>query len=78
MRLKDIRLKQRLAQVDLAQLAGVSNHTIMNIEKQYYRPTTETISAVAEALQVDPMEIDEFRAALASKMLFKKPKWRKE
>jgi hypothetical protein len=24
------------------------------------------------------MEIDEFRAALASKMLFKKPKWRKE
>ena len=78
MRLKDLRIKQRLAQVDLAELAGVSNHTIMNIEKQYYQPTTETISAVAEALQVDPMEIDEFRAALASKMLFKKPKWRKE
>jgi hypothetical protein len=50
----------------------------MNIEKSYYRPTTETISAVAEALEVDPMDVDEFRAAVASKMLFKKPKWRKD
>ena len=78
MRLKDLRLKQRLAQVDLAELAGVSNHTIMNIEKQYYRPATETISAVANALQVDPMDVDEFRASMATRMIFKKPPWRKE
>lgn len=67
-----------MSQVALAELAGISNHTVMNIEKSYYRPTTETISAVAEALEVDPMDVDEFRAAVASKMLFKKPKWRKD
>ena len=67
-----------MSQIALAELAGISNHTVMNIEKSYYRPTTETISAVAEALEVDPMDVDEFRAAVASKMLFKKPKWRKD
>tara|TARA_R110002020_G_scaffold276044_1_gene491295 strand:+ start:408 stop:644 length:237 start_codon:yes stop_codon:yes gene_type:complete len=78
MKLMDLRNQRGLSQVALAELAGISNHTVMNIEKSYYRPTTETISAVAEALEVDPMDVDEFRAAVASKMLFKKPKWRKD
>ena len=78
MKLMDLRNQRGLSQVALAELAGISNHTVMNIEKSYYRPTTEPISAVAEALEVDPMDVDEFRAAVASKMLFKKPKWRKD
>ena len=78
MKLMDLRHQRGLSQVALAELAGISNHTVMNIEKSYYRPTTETISAVAEALEVYPMDVDEFRAAVASKMLFKKPKWRKD
>ena len=78
MKLRDLRTKHRLSQVALTELAGVTNHTILNIEKQYYRPSTETISAVADALQVDPMEVDEFRAAMATRMIFKKPPWRKE
>ena len=78
MKLMDLRNQRGLSQVALAELAGISNHTVMNIEKSYCRPTTETISAVAEALEVDPMDVDEFRAAVASKMLFKKPKWRKD
>jgi len=78
MKLMDLRNQRGLSQIALAELAGISNHTVMNIEKSYYRPTTETISAVAEALEVDPMDVDEFRAAVASKMLFKKPKWRKD
>ena len=78
MKLMDLRNQRGLSQVALAELAGISNHTVMNIEKSYYRPTTETISAVAEALEVDHMDVDEFRAAVASKKLFKKPKWRKD
>ena len=78
MKLRDLRAKHRLSQVALAELAGVTNYTILNIEKQYYRPSTETISAVADALQVDPMEVDEFRAAMATRMIFKKPRWRKD
>ena len=78
MKLMDLRNQRGLSQIALAELAGISNHTVMNIEKSYYRPTTETISAVAEALEVDPIDVDEFRAAVASKMLFKKPKWRKD
>jgi DNA-binding XRE family transcriptional regulator len=78
MKLRDLRIKHQLSQIALAELAGVTNHTILNIEKQYYRPATETISAVANALQVDPMDVDEFRAAMATRMIFKKPPWRKE
>jgi DNA-binding XRE family transcriptional regulator len=78
MKLRDLRKRQRLSQVALAELAGVTNYTILNIEKQYYRPSTETISAVANALQVDPMDVDEFRTAVATRMIFKKPPWRKD
>ena len=78
MKLMDLRNQRGLSQVALAELAGISNHTVMNIEKSYYRPTTETIGTVAKALNIDPMDVDEFRAAVASKMLFKKPKWRKD
>ena len=77
MKLAVLRRQRNLTQNGLAELSGLSNHTIMNIEKSYYRPTTETIGAVAEALEIDPMDVDEFRAAVASKMYFKKPKWRK-
>ena len=78
MKLRDLRKRHRLSQSALAKLAGITNYTILNIEKQYYRPSTETISAVANALQVDPMEVDEFRIAVATRMIFKKPKWRKD
>ena len=77
MKLAVLRRQRNLTQKGLAEVSGLSNHTIMNIEKSYYRPTTETIGAVAEALEIDPMDVDEFRAAVASKMYFKKPKWRK-
>ena len=77
MKLAVLRRQRGLSPASLAEMAGISNHTVMNIEKSYYRPTTETIGAVAEALEIDPMDVDEFRAAVASKMYFKKPKWRK-
>jgi transcriptional regulator with XRE-family HTH domain len=75
MKLMELRLQRGLTQKDLAKISGLSNHTIMNIEKSYYRPTTETISAVAKALEINPWDVDEFRAAVTN-TTYQKPKWR--
>jgi len=75
MKLLELRLQRGLTQKDLAKISGLSNHTIMNIEKSYYRPTTETISAVAKALEINPWDVDEFRAAVTN-TTYQKPKWR--
>ena len=76
MKLAVLRRQRGLSQASLAEMAGISNHTVMNIEKSYYRPTTETISAVAKALDINPWDIDEFRAAVTN-TTYAKPKWRK-
>ena len=76
MKLAELRHQRGLTQKDLAKAAGLSNHTIMNIEKSYYRPTTETISVVAKALGINPWDVDEFRAAVTN-TIYQKPKWRK-
>ena len=75
MKLLELRLQRGLTQKDLAKMSGLSNHTIMNIEKSYYRPTTETISAVAKSLEINPWDVDEFRAAVTN-TTYQKPKWR--
>jgi DNA-binding XRE family transcriptional regulator len=75
MRLAVLRHQRGLSQTALAKVAGLSNHTIMNIEKGYYRPKTETIGAVAKALEINPWDVDEFRAAVTN-TIYQKPKWR--
>lgn len=48
---------------NLADRAGVSPQTVMAIEHGKWHPRYQTMQRLAEALNVPPGEIDEFRAA---------------
>lgn len=57
--LKKLRLKKLLSQSKLAKLSGVSRTTIVAIENNQHQPQPLTIQKLANALDVDPSEIDE-------------------
>jgi transcriptional regulator with XRE-family HTH domain len=59
--LRDIREKKFLTQEELAQKAGLTVVTINRIEKGRQKPRFKTIRKLAEALSVEPGDI-EFRA----------------
>jgi len=50
---------------DLAELAGVSTKTIVEIELGRSTPRLRTIRKLSQALGVEPASIDEFAAAIA-------------
>lgn len=56
--LKELRFKLFLSQSDLAKKAGMSAATINRLEKSYQKPALKTIRKLAEALEVQPGEIE--------------------
>lgn len=55
--LRDIRRKRCLSQADLSQLSGVTEQTIVSIEKGRHYPKFVTIRKLALALKVDVEEL---------------------
>jgi transcriptional regulator with XRE-family HTH domain len=54
---------------ELAQRAGVSTGTINTIELGRTTPSLGTIKKLSETLEVDPLDIDEFRDAILGKAM---------
>ena len=64
MKLGDIRAQRLYTQASLARAAGVNRGTINAIEAGKWSPALETIRKLAEVLEIDPNEVDEFREAI--------------
>ncbi len=62
--LREWRAERLLGVKALAQKAGVSNTTIIQIEHGEQVPIFRTIRRLSEALGVDPKEVAEFAAAI--------------
>ncbi len=56
-RLREIRTRRLLTQEELAEKAGVSPSTVVNIERDNREPHFRTIRKLAKALDVDPTEL---------------------
>jgi transcriptional regulator with XRE-family HTH domain len=59
-----VRRRKLLTGRELAKRAGVSLSTIYKIENRHSQPTITVVRKIAQALEVDPLEVDEFRATL--------------
>lgn len=64
MKLREARAKKLLSVRELAQKSGASVSTIRNAEQGIYTPSLRVVRQIAEALGVDPNEVDELRAAI--------------
>ncbi len=62
--LRELRYQRLLSLDDLAEKAGVSNKTIVQIEHGRQAPKLRTIRRISDALGVDPNEIEEFAAVI--------------
>ena len=62
--LRELRIRRLLSLRELAKRASVAQRTIVEAEAGRQVPRPATMRKIAEALDVDPMEIDEFRAAI--------------
>jgi transcriptional regulator with XRE-family HTH domain len=56
-KLKEARMRRLLTQEELAEKAGVSPSTIVNIERDQTMPHFRTIRKLAHALDVDPTSL---------------------
>jgi transcriptional regulator with XRE-family HTH domain len=56
-KLKAIRTRRLLTQEELAERAGVSAATVVNVERNKQEPHFRTIRKLAKALNVDPTEL---------------------
>jgi transcriptional regulator with XRE-family HTH domain len=56
-KLKEARIRRLLTQEELAEKAGVSAATVVNIERNNQEPHFRTIRKLAKALDVDPTEL---------------------
>jgi transcriptional regulator with XRE-family HTH domain len=56
-KLKDTRTRRLLTQEELAEKAGVSHSTVVNIERNHAEPHFRTIRKLAKALDVDPTSL---------------------
>lgn len=56
-RLKKVRTRRLLTQQELAEKAGMSPSTIVNIERDQAEPHFRTIRKLAKALDVDPTSL---------------------
>jgi transcriptional regulator with XRE-family HTH domain len=66
--LREIRLNRMWSQRDLAQQARVAQKTIVDLELRRNEPRLLTMRKLAAALGVEPLEVDEFRKAIAEKV----------
>ena len=64
MRLVELRAQRLLSIRALAQKAGVSQRTVHTVERGMTKPTLETVRKLSLALDIDPREVEEFRAAI--------------
>ena len=62
--LRELRIRRLLSLRELAKRADVAQRTIVEAEAGRQVPQPRTMRKLAEALEVDPMEVDEFRAAI--------------
>jgi len=62
--LRELRIRRLWSQGELARRAGVAVRTIINIETGKRVPRLLTMRRIAEALEVDWNEVDEFRVAV--------------
>ena len=62
--LREVRIRRLLSLRELAKRADVAQRTIVEAEAGRQVPHAKTMRKLAEALGVDPMEVDEFRAAI--------------
>ncbi len=62
--LQEHRLRRLWSQRELAQRANVAERTIVNAERGHRQPRLLTVRRIANALEVDWTEIDEFRLAV--------------
>lgn len=65
--LRHVRLQKAYSQRDLAEVAGVTHKTIVDLELSRVEPRLRTIRKIATALGVEPHDIDEFRRAIEEK-----------
>jgi len=56
-KLREARVRRLLTQEELAEKAGVSPSTIVNIEREQTVPHFRTIRKLAQALDVDPTSL---------------------
>jgi transcriptional regulator with XRE-family HTH domain len=56
-KLKEARIRRLLTQEELAEKAGVSAATVVNIERNNQEPHFRTIRKLAKALNVDPIKL---------------------
>jgi transcriptional regulator with XRE-family HTH domain len=56
-RLKALRTKRLLTQEELAEKAGISAATVVNVERNNQEPHFRTIRKLAKALDIDPTEL---------------------
>ena len=67
-KLQDIRQRKVLSRRELAERAEISLGALIKIELgRVKRPQTRVIRAIAAALEVEPAEVDEFKATLGIK-----------
>jgi transcriptional regulator with XRE-family HTH domain len=64
MRLREWRILRILTQKELAQKAGVAEVTVAAIERGHQLPSPRTSRRLAEALGVEPADIDEVKEAV--------------
>ena len=56
-KLKETRTRRLMTQEELAERAGVSHSTVVNIERDQAEPHFRTIRKLAKALDVDPTSL---------------------
>ena len=64
MKLRDARRRRFYSAHDLGERADINPGTIYAIEAGRELPTLRTARLLAAALEIDPLEVDEFRASL--------------
>jgi transcriptional regulator with XRE-family HTH domain len=53
-KLKEVRTRRLLTQIELAEKASVNHSTVVNIERNQVEPHFRTIRKLAKALDIDP------------------------
>lgn len=59
--IRERRLDLRLTQKELASLAGVTDSTILHLERGEAKPLLESVLKICKALQIDEVRIDTTR-----------------
>jgi transcriptional regulator with XRE-family HTH domain len=67
MKLAEVRRSRLMSLRDLERKSGVTSKTINSVELGHTTPSLSTIRRLVDALDVDPMEVNEFRDVIRGK-----------